>query len=105
MFLLFLLVKIFDYSEFLIELYDQFWFFSDSKFLIDFLKDKLEFEFMDFMKISEDLVIVNWECYQDFEIFFDLNNVKQFVLVFKGDVYVGLGVEDFFEEDFKFVQI
>lgn len=103
MFLLFLLVKILDYIEFFMDLYDQFWLLSDSQFLIDILKDKLELEFMDFMKISEDFVIVNWECYQDFEMFFDLNNVKQFVLVFKGDVYVGLGVEDFLEVDFKFV--
>ncbi len=96
--------KTLDYTEPATDLHDQPRLLSDSQPLIDILKDKSESELMDLMKISEDLATVNRERYQDFEVPFDLNNAKQSVLAFKGDVYVGLGAEDFSEDDLKFAQ-
>jgi cytoplasmic iron level regulating protein YaaA (DUF328/UPF0246 family) len=96
--------KTLDYTEPSTDLHDQPRLLSDSQPLIDILKDKSESELMDLMKISEDLATVNRERYQDFETPFDLNNAKQSVLAFKGDVYVGLGAEDFSEADLKFAQ-
>lgn len=96
--------KTLDYAEPSTDLHDQPRLLSDSQLLIDILKDKSESELMDLMKISEDLATVNRERYQDFETPFDLSNAKQSVLAFKGDVYVGLGAEDFSEEDLKFAQ-
>ncbi|MEQ8704063.1 MAG: peroxide stress protein YaaA [Phaeodactylibacter sp.] len=96
--------KTLDYSEPATALHDQPRLLSDSQPLIDLLKDKSEPELMKLMKISEDLATINRERYQDFETPFDLNNAKQSILAFKGDVYVGLGAEDFSEEDLQFAQ-
>ena len=96
--------KTLDYSQPATDLHDQPRLLSDSQPLIDLLKDKSDAELMDLMKISEDLATVNMERYHDFETPFDLSNAKQSVLAFKGDVYVGLGAEDFSEEDLRFAQ-
>lgn len=96
--------KTLDYSDPKTELHDQPRLLSDSQPLIDILKDKSESELMELMKISEDLATLNRERYEDFETPFDLSNAKQSILAFKGDVYVGLGAEDFSEEDLQFAQ-
>lgn len=96
--------KTLDYSAPATDLHEQPRLLQDSQPLIDILREKSEAELMKLMKISEDLATINRERYQDFETPFNLDNAKQSILAFKGDVYVGLGAEDFSEEDLQFGQ-
>ncbi len=56
------------------------------------------------MKISDKLAELNYRRYQDFQTPFTLDNAKQALLVFKGDVYKGMTVEDYTDEDLAFAQ-
>lgn len=88
-----------DFKEFSQpELLDQ------SEVLIEQLKDLEAEDLAKLMKISEKLSALNYERYQEFETPFSLKNAKQAVLAFKGDVYKGLGAEDFSEEELNFAQ-
>ena len=56
------------------------------------------------MGISEKLAQLNWQRYQDFTVPFDLDNSRQALLAFKGDVYSGLAAETFNHDDLAFAQ-
>ena len=56
------------------------------------------------MKISDKLANLNYERYQDFQAPFTPENAKQALLVFKGDVYKGINVENYDDEDLAFAQ-
>ena len=56
------------------------------------------------MKISDKLAELNYQRFQDFETPFTPDNAKQALLVFKGDVYRGMNVEDYSEEELAFAQ-
>lgn len=56
------------------------------------------------MNISEDLAQLNAKRYQDWSLPFDLQNAKQAIFAFKGDVYLGLEAEKFSKADLKFAQ-
>ncbi|NOR68730.1 MAG: peroxide stress protein YaaA [Methylomarinum sp.] len=77
---------------------------SQSQLLIDTAK-QLEPEALSaLMKISEKLSLLNWQRYQDFQQPFSLENAKQALLAFKGDVYGGIDSDNYNEEDFNFAQ-
>mgnify|MGYP006267843457 CR=1 FL=1 len=96
--------KTLDFSEPALELHEQPRMLEDSKALVKVLRRQSESDLMKLMNISEDLAAVNRERYQDFETPFDLSNAKQSLLAFKGDVYLGLGAEDFNRKDLQFAQ-
>lgn len=56
------------------------------------------------MKISPKLSDLNWQRYQDFQDAFTQENAKQALLAFRGDVYNGIEVETYTEDDFAFAQ-
>ena len=56
------------------------------------------------MKISEKLSLLNHQRYQDFHQPFTLDNAKQALLSFKGDVYGGIDSDHYDEDDFSFAQ-
>jgi len=56
------------------------------------------------MGISDKLAQLNWQRYQDFKTPFKLNNARQALLAFKGDVYSGLEAETFSGADLSFAQ-
>lgn len=56
------------------------------------------------MSISPKLAEINHERFQNWHSDFNLNNARQAILAFKGDVYEGLGVEDFNDNDLQFAQ-
>jgi cytoplasmic iron level regulating protein YaaA (DUF328/UPF0246 family) len=88
-----------DFKEFSQpELLDQ------SEVLVDQLKGFKEEEIGKLMKLSDKLAKLNYDRYQEFQTPFSLDNAKQAVLAFKGDVYKGLGAEDFSEEELAFAQ-
>ena len=56
------------------------------------------------MNLSDKLTILNKQRYTEFSVPFTPENAKQSVLMFKGDVYEGLAIDDFSREDFEFGQ-
>ena len=72
--------------------------------LIDTVKEFSSAELSELMKISEKLGQLNWQRFQDFQQPFTLDNAKQALLAFKGDVYAGINSDNYADEDFIFAQ-
>ena len=56
------------------------------------------------MGLSDNLAKLNQKRYEGFSMPFTPENAKQAILMFRGDVYEGLKVDDFTEDDFSFAQ-
>ena len=56
------------------------------------------------MKISDKLGTLNYLRFNEWKPPFNLNNAKQALLAFKGDVYTGIEAETFSNQDLKFAQ-
>jgi len=61
-------------------------------------------DFSELMHISSDLGELNHMRYANWHTPFDLNNSKQAIFAFKGDVYIGLEAEKFSTADLNFAQ-
>ena len=72
--------------------------------LIENLKNKSILEIQKLMKISEKLSILNYDRYQNFSKDFTSENSKAAIFAFKGDVYTGLNIESFDNEDIDFAK-
>lgn len=80
----------------------------------DFLENSIELlkvlckltvsEIAELMDLSEKLAVLNYRRYHDFSIPFTLENSRQAIYAFKGDVYEGLDAEAFTQEDIKYAQ-
>ena len=80
----------------------------------DFLENSIELlkvlckltvsEIAELMDLSETLAVLNYRRYHDFSIPFTLENSRQAIYAFKGDVYEGLDAEAFTQEDIKYAQ-
>ena len=80
----------------------------------DFLENSIELlkvlckltvsEIAELMDLSEKLAVLNYRRYHDFSIPFTLENSRQAIYAFKGDVYEGLDAETFTQEDLKYAQ-
>ena len=77
---------------------------EQSQELINTAKQLNPEELSKLMKISDKLSQLNWQRYQDFQQPFTLNNAKQALLAFKGDVYAGIDSDNYNEDDFSFAQ-
>lgn len=77
---------------------------EQSQFLIDTAKKLSPEELSKLMKISDKLSQLNWQRYKDFTQPFSLSNAKQALLAFKGDVYTGIDVDNYNDEDLDFAQ-
>lgn len=77
---------------------------EDSQQLIDVLKDKSPQEIAELMSLSDKLASLNVARYGSWKKKATPSNARQALLAFKGDVYTGLAVEDFSEEDLAFAQ-
>ncbi len=81
----------------------------------DFLENSIELlkvlckltvsEIAELMDLSEKLAVLNYRRYHDFSIPFTLENSRQAIYAFKGDVYEGLDAEAFTQEDIKYAQL
>jgi cytoplasmic iron level regulating protein YaaA (DUF328/UPF0246 family) len=56
------------------------------------------------MAISENIASLNVERYKTFKTPFTTKNAKQAIFAFKGDVYSGLALDEFTEEDYAYAQ-
>ncbi|MEB3232439.1 MAG: peroxide stress protein YaaA [Leptolyngbyaceae bacterium] len=77
---------------------------EESQILIDQLRELTPDEIGQLMKISDNLSTLNWERYRDFHTPFTVENARQALLAFKGDVYKGIEVDRYTAEDFDFAQ-
>ncbi len=77
---------------------------AESDKLVAVLKKKSARSLKKLMSVSDAIAELNVERYQNYETPFTLENAKQAVLAFKGDVYTGLQAETFDEADFEFAQ-
>jgi len=72
--------------------------------LIDVARDLSPAQIGSLMGISDKLAHLNAERFNQWQPPFSLNNARQAILAFKGDVYTGLQAETFSEDDFDFAQ-
>ncbi|WP_228024480.1 peroxide stress protein YaaA [cf. Phormidesmis sp. LEGE 11477] len=79
-------------------------FLDQSEALIAELRGYSQAQLSELMTISDKLAKLNYQRYQDFQTPFTPQNAKQALLVFKGDVYKGIHVEDYDEDDLSFAQ-
>ena len=72
--------------------------------LIDILKLKSKDDIAKLMSISEKLANLNFDRFQEFSNEFNLNNAKQAILAFKGEVYNGIDTPSLTADDLDFAQ-
>lgn len=96
--------KTLDFGESDFDHYSQPRMLDRSQELVNLLKGKSEEELMDLMSISEDLAELNHDRYQSFRTPFTPDNAKPSLLAFRGDVYTGMGADDFTAQEMEFAQ-
>ena len=72
--------------------------------LVKIMKKKSVEDLQDLMGISENLALLNKQRFVDFEKIFEIQNSKQALLAFKGDVYLQIDVDNYSVGDFEFAQ-
>lgn len=77
---------------------------ADSQELIDELRHLSPQAISHLMGISDALGVLNYDRFQSWSQPFTLDNAKQAVLAFKGDVYTGLDAEKFNRSEMSFAQ-
>ena len=77
---------------------------DDSQKLIEIARKLTPVEISAMMSISDKLADLNVGRFQNWQPPFTLDNARQAILAFKGDVYSGLQAETFSEQDFAFAQ-
>lgn len=79
-------------------------FLDDSAELIEVLRRYSPQEISGLMGLSAKLADLNVARYSSWQLPFNADNARQALLAFKGDVYTGLQVEDFSQDDLDFAQ-
>ncbi|MEN8128625.1 MAG: peroxide stress protein YaaA [Pseudomonadota bacterium] len=77
---------------------------DDAEYLINKLKKLSSRQLANMMKISPSLAHLNHQRYQGFYTPFTLQNAKQALLVFKGEVYMGLDAQTLTEAELLYTQ-
>ena len=77
---------------------------NKSQELIDVCRQLSADDLSSLMKISPKLAELNAQRFCNWQPIFNLENARQAILAFKGDVYTGLQAEDFTQQDFEFAQ-
>jgi len=79
-------------------------FLKESRQLVSQLKELTPAEVSSLMKISDKLGVLNFLRFNEWKTPFTLNNAKQALLAFKGDVYTGINADSFSRRDLNFAQ-
>ena len=77
---------------------------SHTQELVNILKNKTQGQISKLMSLSEKLSKLNFDRYQTFKTPFSLDNAKQSLLAFKGDVYNGINAPSLSVKDLEFAQ-
>ncbi len=75
-----------------------------SQELVDVCRELTTQDLSELMDISPKLAELNKQRFCNWEPIFNLENARQAILAFKGDVYAGLQAQDFTKKDFEFAQ-
>ena len=75
-------------------------FLKETKYLVDELKSYSVDEIKMLMKLSDNLAQLNWQRFQDW----NTQDAGQAILLFQGDVYLGLKAENFTADELDFAQ-
>jgi cytoplasmic iron level regulating protein YaaA (DUF328/UPF0246 family) len=86
------------------EVYTQPEMLDDSQTLITHCQTLSPATIGSLMKISDKLAGLNADRYASWHTPFDINNSKQALLAFNGDVYTGIDANSFSQEDFNYAQ-
>jgi len=79
-------------------------FLNDSKILIEELRKLNPIDIASLMKVSKDISILNFERNLSWRIPFTIDNAKQALLAFNGQVYIGLDAKTLTDDDLAFAQ-
>ena len=93
-----------DFSQCNIDSFTQTRQIDSSDELIGILKNKSKSQISKLMSLSEKLSELNFDRFQKFKLPFTLDNAKQAILAFKGDVYNGINAPELSSEDLEFAQ-
>jgi len=93
-----------DFSSCDIKSYSQSRQLKHSQELVSILKNKNQQQISKLMSLSEKLSKLNFDRFQSFKTPFSLDNAKQALLAFKGDVYNGIDASSLSSQDLKFAQ-
>lgn len=77
---------------------------KDSELLIKELRKIKSKQLQTLMDVSENIAKLNVERYKTFNTPFTAKNAKQAIFAFKGDVYSGLDLEKFTDDDYAYAQ-
>lgn len=77
---------------------------SESESLVNVLKKKSARSLKKLMSVSDQIAELNVERFHNYHTPFSLDNSKQAIFTFKGDVYQGLDVESLSDADLEFAQ-
>ncbi|WP_372830908.1 peroxide stress protein YaaA [Pontibacterium sp.] len=86
------------------DIYSQPGFLNHSAELIEQLRTLSVQDVAELMKLSDKLSSLNVARFESWTPEFTIDNAKQALLAFKGDVYAGMDAETFSAEDFEFAQ-
>ena len=87
-----------------IKMYSQCSFLRDSQLLVNDLKKYSPKQISDLMKVSDKIGLLNADRYKNWSLPFNEGNSKQAVFAFQGDVYQGLEIDSFSEDDLIYAQ-
>lgn len=91
-------------SDFNYNTFSNLKFEKEAKTLVSILKKYDSKKLASLMKISDKLADLNFSRYQNWELPFTNENAKQAIGVFNGDVYRGINVSTFDDNDLQFAQ-
>jgi len=77
---------------------------DDSQLLIDVLRKYSVSQVRELMEVSENIARLNVDRYKSFSLPFTPDNARPALFAFKGDVYRGIPVQEYTEEDLRFAQ-
>ena len=77
---------------------------KESELLIKELKKINSKQIQELMSVSENIAKLNVGRFKSFNTPFTMKNAKQAIFAFKGDVYSGLALNDFTEDDYAYAQ-
>ena len=87
-----------------IKMYSQCSFLKDSQILVNDLKKYTPKQISNLMKISDKLGTLNADRYSNWSLPFNEDNAKQAAFAFQGDVYQGLKIDSFSQDDLIYAQ-
>ena len=77
---------------------------QQSEMLVKELQKQSAGDISKLMEVSDKIADLNWERFQQFSTPFSPENAKQALFAFKGDVYTGIDIENYRQEDLVFAQ-